>query len=316
MAAVVRARCHFVDHQPAQVGVTGGRRFQHKKFNAQHADVIQSVGNRLGSGNRARGQRRRHIAFVNFGNSQNAVAVQIALQRQMHALTGGIARHDHRALHLQGQHFFQHTRHLLQGVPGLRQFGLAAHPHLALAVITHARRFQNARQQAVRDGCQLLRRSDHGMWRAGHATTHKMRLFIGPVLRYRYRRCGRSHRAQPRQFGQCRCRHIFKFGGNGAGQCRQLLQTGRIGVAGLDVVMADTAGRAQRVRVQHRREITHALGSVHKHAPELATAHHAQGHFAGPRRWQRPWQQGLGHQTGLPVTGKCILVAAWVWSRR
>ena len=47
-------------------------------------------------------------------------------------------------------------------------------------------------------------------------------------------------------------------------------------ITGGDVVVRDQAGRAGRVRVEHRGEIAHLLRRMDEHAAELAAAHHAE----------------------------------------
>jgi len=75
--------------------------------------------------------------------------MQIALNGQMHHRTVLATRHDDRTLAHQGQHFFEHTGHILQRVPRLFQFVARAHALLAFAVIPHARCFQNTGQECV-----------------------------------------------------------------------------------------------------------------------------------------------------------------------
>jgi hypothetical protein len=58
------------------------------------------------------GHVKGHRAFVNAGHGQNAVAVQIRLNREIHHLPIGSTGHDDRALGLQRQHFFEHAGHV------------------------------------------------------------------------------------------------------------------------------------------------------------------------------------------------------------
>ena len=71
--------------------------------------------------------------------------------------------------------------------------------------------------------------------------------------------------------------HVFKLGGDGLAQVRQLCQAGRVVVPGLDVVVAHQAGWALRIGLQHGGKVAQALGGMHKHAAQLATAQHPQG---------------------------------------
>ncbi len=104
----------------------------------------------------------------------------------------------------------------------------------------------------------------------------KMRFFFDAVLRNRHSGSAGRHWPLAGQGLQRAGGHIFKFGGDGVTQRGQLRQALGIAVIRLDMVVADQSGRAVRVRVQHRREVTQALRGVHKHAAQLATAHDAQ----------------------------------------
>ena len=103
MTAVVGARGDFIDNQ--------GPVRQHKKFNAQHTDVVQLLCHRFGGGDGLLGQGIWHVASKHLGHGQDAVAVQIALHGQVHHRAIAATRHDDRAFAGQRQHFFQHTRH-------------------------------------------------------------------------------------------------------------------------------------------------------------------------------------------------------------
>ena len=103
-----------------------------------------------------------------------------------------------------------------------------------------------------------------------------MGFFLQPVLRNGHGCSAGRHRPAEGQLRQRVSRHVFKFSGDGGAQRGQLGQAGRVAVAGLNVVVADQPGRALRVGIEHGGEVAQALRSMHKHAPQLAAAHHAQ----------------------------------------
>ena len=245
--------------------------------------------------------------FKNLGHRQNAVAVQIALHRKVHHVAIASPRHDHRALQRQGQHFFEHTRHLTQLRPGRSQRFTGFDANLAFAVIAHARGLQNARQQVLLDLGQGGLVVQHGIGRTGHATRHKMGLFAGPVLGHRHAgRCGRDHAGLFNQSRQAGGRYIFKFGGHGGAEPAQLGQGLRVAVIGHQVLVADASRRAVGIGVQDHREIAHLLGGMHKHAAQLAAAQHPQ--------------RGTGQDDGAALHawagGRVMARAAWVWAKR
>ena len=90
VAAVVWARCHFID-DPAAV-------LQHKVLYAQHAYILQALRNAGCGLHQIVCQRGRHSACKGVGGAQNAVVVDVALRRKMHDLPLRVARHDDRAL--------------------------------------------------------------------------------------------------------------------------------------------------------------------------------------------------------------------------
>ena len=95
---------------------------------------------------------------------------------------------------------------------------------------------------------------------------HKVRLFRRAVLRDGNRSPAGRHRAALRQLVQRRSRHILKLGGDGGRHRSQSGQAFRVGVRSLHMVVADAAGRAGGVRVQHGGEKAHLLRSMRKHA--------------------------------------------------
>ena len=103
VAAIVRARGNLIDDQTAV--------FEHKKLDAQHAHIVQTLRHRFCCRHGLRGQCGGQIACVNFGHGQDTIAVQIALHRQIDHCAISTTRHNHRALQRQRQHFFKHARH-------------------------------------------------------------------------------------------------------------------------------------------------------------------------------------------------------------
>ena len=221
--------------------------------------------------------------------------MQVALRREVHHLAVTPTRHDHRTFGGQGQHFFQHAGHAVQLGPGSGQRGAGADAHLAFAVVAHAGGFEDAGQQIVGHRGQLLGGVDHGVGRTGHTTADEVGLFSGTVLGNGHGGSSRCHGAERGQQRECRRGHVFKFRGDGAAQVAQTGQAIRVHVVGVDMVVAHAAGGAGCVRVQHGGEVAHALGGVHKHAPQLAAADHTQRGFA------RAGQDGRGGWAGSGV---------------
>ena len=279
VAAVVRAGGHFIDHQRT----VGTAVVHHEEFHAQHAHVAQVGCNEFGGGHRFVCQRRGQIAFKHFGHGQDAVAVQVALHGEVDAVAVGGPGHDDRAFGGQGQHFFQHAGHAAQLVPGGGQFFTGAHAHLALAVVTHAGGFQDAGQQVGGHGGQQFGGVDGGVGRGKHRLAwvgaghvHKQGLFFHPILGHGHALGRRGHGAVGTQRHQCRGGHVLKLGGDGIAALHQLGQALLVVVRRLDVVVADQPGGAGHIGVQHGGEVAHRLGGMHKHAAQLAAAHHAQ----------------------------------------
>ncbi len=225
-----------------------------------------------------------HISFISPGHRQNTVHMHVALRREAHDRAVPAARHDDRAFGLERQQLFKHAGHLLQVAPCSRQLGRIFDAHLALAVVAHARRFQNAWQQICGHGLALRECFDDRVGRAGHARHHtrfsgagrEMGFLLNPVLRNGHGSSAGRYRALGRQRQQRGGRHVFEFSGNGRAQRCQLQQTLLIVESSLDMVMADPASGTLRIRVEHRREVAQTLRGMHKHAAELAAAHHAQ----------------------------------------
>ena len=128
----------------------------------------------------------------------------VALRREAHDRAVPAARDDDRQLSLQRQHLLQHAGHALQISPGGGQFSRGFDAHLALAVVAHARGFQNTGQQIRWHGLQLRGSFDHGVRRAAHAghagACHEVRLFVDAVLRNRHGSGAGRDRARG---GQC-----------------------------------------------------------------------------------------------------------------
>ena len=154
VAAVVRARRHLVDDQRAVV--------QHEELDAQHADVVQALGDRLGAASTARcGQRRR-------AGCRRCTSVTARMPSRCRLRCGGkctiwpsrAARDDHRAFDRPAAAASPARRaRCSSAVPGRGQLGARGHALLALAVVAQARGLQDAGQQVVGHGGQLRRRS-------------------------------------------------------------------------------------------------------------------------------------------------------------
>ena len=90
----------------------------------------------------------------------------------------------------QWQHFFQHAGHVAQLVPARHQLVPGLDADLALAVVAHACGLEDAGQQRVVDGRQLLGGLDHGVGGAWHAALHEVGLLSRAVLGDRHGRAG------------------------------------------------------------------------------------------------------------------------------
>ena len=242
--------------------------------------------------------------------------MHIELRRKTDNAAIPAARHDHRTFGFQRQHLFEHAMHLLQLGPGSGQLGHILDAHLALAVVAHARGFQNAGQQIGRHGLELVWRCNDGVRRAGDAGNARaggeMGFFLNPVLGNRDGSRSGRHQATAGQGLQGGSRHIFKFGGDGLAQPGQLHQALCIAVTKRNVVVADATGRALRVRVEHCREVTQPLGSLHKHTAQLAAAHHAErgGTAGGINGARKHGQAGGGAHTGGSVMARAAAVCS------
>ena len=137
MAAVVRARCHFIDDEAALHAAI----VNDEKLNAQHAHITDVLRYCFGSIQRPQSMRLGHISFISVGHRQNAVHMHIALRQKAHHVAIPAARHQHRALGFERHQLFQHARHAFQISPGSCQLGGIFNPHLAFAVVAHARGF-------------------------------------------------------------------------------------------------------------------------------------------------------------------------------
>ena len=312
VAAVVWARCHLVDDQLAA--------FEDEKLHTQHAHVMQAFGNGTGGGHGLRGQVGGHSAFVHAGHGQNAFAVQVQLDREIHHLPIGPTRHNDRAFGLEGQHFFKHTGHVLELIPGGAQFFTALDADLAFAVVAHAGGLEDAREELIAQSGQLLWLGDDRVGRHRHAAAHKMGFFGRAVLRNGHGIGTRGHRAVCAQRDQRGRGHVFKFGGDGGAALHQLGQALLVQVIGLDVVVAHQPGRTGGVGVEHGGEIPHGLRCVHEHAAKLSAAHHAQGgglavdDCARQHHFVKLLVQGLVH--AAPTGGKVMARAMAVCSAR
>jgi hypothetical protein len=200
------------------------------------------------------GKRWRQISFINLGHGQDAVAVQVALHRQVHHGAVGAARHDHRAFELQRQHFFEHAGHLADRAPGGGQLGGGLHAHLALAVVAHAGGFQNAGQQVGRARRPAVRpsRSPHRARRARRSAQSAPSPAARSCATATALAAGDTGRCAG-QRGQASGGHVLELGGHRIAQAGQLGQAVRVFVAGLDVVVAHQAGGAGPGRHRARR---------------------------------------------------------------
>ena len=299
VAAVVWAGGHFVDDQAAVL--------EHKKFNAQHPDIVQAFCDGSGGRNRAVAKGRWQVARMGRGDGQDAVSVHIGLRRVMHHDAVPATRHHHRQLGLQVQQLLQHAGYTLQSGPGVCQFIARAYPKLAAPVVTEPGCLQNAGQQGIRHGSQVGLALQHGIGCAGHAAAHKMGFFLDSVLSNGHRLCARGYRPVRAQRVQGRRRHVLKLGGDGSTALHQLRQTLLIEVIGMNMVVTHQARRADHIGVEHRGEITHALRGLHKHAAQLAPAHHPQrGLLAFARaRQNRGRAHGAGGSVTLPASRVC-----------
>jgi len=298
MAAVVRTRRYLVDQQRGPPL----RAANHKKLDAQHAHIVQALGDRTRCGDGPRLQFGRQPPRDHLGPDQDAVAVQVVLEREMHHGAVPAAPDEDRALGLERKLLLQHAATAAQVGPGGGEFGAVANAPLPLAVVTQARGLQDSRQQRSAGCLQVLLAVDHCVGCAGNATALKMCFFQPPILRNRQRVRGRRHRPVLGQRVHRRRGNVFKFGRDRTAQLAHRAQALWIQVIGLHMVVADQPGGTFRVGVQHGGAVPHALRCVHEHAAKLPAAHHAQRsrRTGGTRNDARLVRAGLHAQLPIP----------------
>ena len=268
VAAVVRARRHFV-HDPAAV-------LQDEVFHAQHAHVVQPVGDAGGGLHQLFGQVAGHGARKRVGGGKNAAVVHIALRLEVHHVAVCVARHDDGAFQRQRQFLFDHAGHAAQLQPGIVRLLGIGHRGLAFAVVAHAGGFDDGGKQLGRQRQGVGRVVQRAVGRAGHLAVVEMLFFVQAVLCLGHGWRGRRHGGVLRQIVQRGGGHVFKFGGDAIAGMQQLLPAVGIVVSGHDVALRGLAGGAVGVGVEYHGAIAHALRGVYQHAPQLPTAQHAQ----------------------------------------
>ena len=125
VTAVVGSWCNFVHHQGAQ-GIPLGTVLQQEKLHAQHAHIVQATRHFIGGVQSLLLGLGGQGVFKHLGHRQNAVAVQVHLQGQMHHLAVMPSCQHHRAFSGEGQAFFQDADRRALGLklrPSRRQVG-------------------------------------------------------------------------------------------------------------------------------------------------------------------------------------------------
>ena len=146
----------------------------------------------------------------------------------------------------------------------------------------------------------------NGVRRAGHASAHEGRLLAGPVLADRDRGRGRAHRPAIAASASSASAGTFSNSvviGGGLPQREWPAHRGR-GSRLCTWRCAMQAGRAGRIRIEHRDRIAGALRSVGEHAAQLAAAEHAERGARGDE----------GSRTRIAAAGAPIGAAGAAWS--
>jgi hypothetical protein len=152
----------------------------------------------------------RQVLPVNLGHGQDAVAVQVALRRQVDHPCPSAPRAtmtEHSAA--SGSIFSSTQGTLLARRPRRRPAHASFHAGLALAVVTQPRGLEDAGQQVRPAPHASCAGFDHRIGSTGHAATREVGFFQGAVLRNRHRvarrappgvRGQRPQRAAPARF--------------------------------------------------------------------------------------------------------------------
>jgi hypothetical protein len=258
VARVVRARRHLVGQQRA-VG-------EHEEFDAQHPDVIQGSSQARGGveGGKRRGLvhiRRRHLR-----HRQDAVAVQVLLQRQVDHGPAVAARNDDAELEAQVQPPLQHAGHATQGLPGGSQLTPRGDSMLALAVVAQAGGLEQPGQQIAGRRSDVRVAFHARMLRTRNTRTQEERFLCGAVLATFDRIRRRRHTARRCQSPQRCGRHVLELRGHRRARPAELRQRSGINVGCAQMLMRHCARGAVWVRVEHQNAVSKGLRGVGEHA--------------------------------------------------
>ena len=179
VAGVVRARRHLVGDERAV--------FEDEELDAQHADIAQVRRDARRAADGLGLQRGRAGRCGHGGHGQDAVAVQVLLQREGDHAPVAATRDQHADLEGQRQALFQHADRAAEFRPASSEFRPVGDADLALAVVAHAGSLQDAGQQVVADRGQRSFTVDHRIRRHGHTAVGEMRLLGGAVLAHGHR---------------------------------------------------------------------------------------------------------------------------------
>ncbi len=182
MARVVNPRRHLVDHQRR-----GGIGAEIEHLDCQKADVAESFRNGPGDAARLGGMFRRQR-----GRDRRRIEDAVLVRVRRHVIEARLAidaAHDeHRDLVLEIDEAFENGRRFSEAFESRFQLRAFRDARLALAVVAHAARFQDALLAHGRDGLGEIRLAVDGRKRRhGNAEAADEALFLEAVLRNRER---------------------------------------------------------------------------------------------------------------------------------
>ena len=270
VAGVVYARGHLVGDQTA---------LAHEELDVEHADVaevLQAAGEVI---DRAAVPASRAVGCA--GHPQNALSVNVAVQRIENGFTPRAARSDDRHFALERHPFLVDQRHAAEAQPGPLEVLVRADAHLALAVVAHAACLEDPRQtDLAHRALELSARADRAPARGGNLEPLEQTLLGDAVLGGGERRDRRTDARAARAGGMLAQRldgDVLPVEGQHLTILREPLQHLRIGERCMDHG-GDLAGRGLPRGIEEEKVEPERITGERQHAAELAAADDADRH--------------------------------------
>ena len=213
-------------------------------------------------------------------DSQDPVAVDVAVQRIDPDFATGTARAENRHLAIERHELFIESWCAVEGSRGAFKVRGGAQHLLALAVVAEAPCLQHAGQSDTLNGTPQARGAcDCGITRGWYAQTFEQALFGKPVLRHRERSQRRRNGTSTTQRSQRGDRDVLPVERDHVAAAGELSQCTQIGEGTLDK-RAHLPSRRLRGAVQKQHVEAEWIARERKHPAELAGADDAHGHEA------------------------------------